>query len=110
MKLMHNYQPSNLVSDNEFDTNAFGQLLQEKNIHHILTNANTPAHTKTAVVERAISTLKNRIQRYLTANETRAFRRVLQKIVLSYNEARHSSIGVSPLCNETSFRLSCKKA
>ena len=97
MKLIHKYQPTHLVSDNEFDTNAFKKILEDKNIHHILTDPSNPHHTRNAVVERLIQTLKDRIQRYLTANNTTNFKKVLSKIVLAYNTARHRTIGVSPM-------------
>ena len=97
MNFIHHYQPKHLVSDNEFDTHEFKKLLADKNIHHILTTADNPNHTRNALTERVISTLKDRIQRYLTADDTKNYEKALQKVVLNYNTTRHSAIGVNPL-------------
>ena len=95
MKTKYNFSPYAIVSDNEFISTEYKTLLSKNNIKYIY-SAPGPQHTKTAIVEKNIGTLKLMINRYLTHNKTRQFKHVLDKIVDAYNETKHSSIGVSP--------------
>jgi hypothetical protein len=51
---------------------------------------------KAAVVERFNRTLKSRMWRYFTRNNTRRFLDVLPDIVYAYNNSHHRSIGMKP--------------
>ena len=51
---------------------------------------------KASIAERVIQTLKRKIFKYLTANNTRKYIDVLPKLVMSYNAAKHSTLGTSP--------------
>ena len=95
MKSKYNFSPYAIVSDNEFISTEYKNLLASNNIKYIYSSPG-PQHTKTAIVEKNIGTLKLMINRYLTHNKTRQFVKVLPKIVDAYNETKHSSIGVSP--------------
>ena len=95
MKSKYNFSPYAIVSDNEFISTEYKSLLSKNNIKYIY-SAPGPQHTKTAIVEKNIGTLKLMINRYLTHNKTRQFKQVLPQIVNAYNETKHSSIGVSP--------------
>ena len=52
--------------------------------------------SKANVVERFNRTLQRKIHRYMTANATRRYTDVLQKLVDGYNSAHHRSIGMAP--------------
>lgn len=52
--------------------------------------------TKAAVAERVIRTLKGRLYKYLTSNDTKRYIDVLQDTVYSYNHSKHRSIGMKP--------------
>ena len=95
MKSKYNFSPFAIVSDNEFISSEYKSLLSKHNIKPIY-SAPGPQHTKTAVVEKNIGTLKLMINRYITSHKTRQFKDVLPQIVDAYNETKHSAIGVSP--------------
>ena len=95
MKTKYNFTPFAIVSDNEFISTEYKSLLSKHNIKAIY-SAPGPQHTKTAIVEKNIGTLKLMINRYITAYKTRQFSKVLPQIVEAYNETKHSAIGVSP--------------
>ena len=52
--------------------------------------------TKAAVVERLNRTIKNRIFRYLTRDNTKKYIDVLPRILKNYNISFHRTIGMSP--------------
>lgn len=52
--------------------------------------------TKAAIVERFIRTFKERMYRYFTHKKTRRYVDVLQQIVESYNNSKHSAIKMIP--------------
>ena len=52
---------------------------------------------KCAVVERLIKTLKSKLYRYMTANNTDRYVDVLQDLAHSYNSAYHSTIKTAPI-------------
>ena len=56
----------------------------------------TSSDTKCALVERWNRTLKNKMFRYFTANNTLVYIPVLNALVQSYNNKIHSTIGVAP--------------
>src|SRR5215510_9206841 len=51
---------------------------------------------KCTIVERVQRTLREKIYKYFTANNTYRFIDVLSQVVSSYNNAVHSSIGMAP--------------
>ena len=76
----------------EFYNKTFAQLLKRYHIHHFSTNGDT----KASVVERFNRTLKQRMYRYFTTNNTLNFVPVLQSLVKGYNRTYHGSIKMAP--------------
>ena len=60
-----------------------------------LTNQNAP-HIKAAIVERFNRTIKNKIWRVFTYLGRKQYSNILQKLVQSYNNSFHRSIGTAP--------------
>lgn len=87
-------QPDKLQTDagKEFLNRKFQALLKEYDIGFFTTDSDT----KSAVVERVNRTLKERMWRYFTAENTYHYRDVLQQLVQGYNHRRHRSIGMPP--------------
>jgi transposase InsO family protein len=87
-------QPAKLQTDKgkEFYCRPVQELLHRKGIHHF----STESENKAAVVERFNRTLKMRLYRYLTANNTKRYISALQQLVDGYNAAQHRSIGMAP--------------
>lgn len=52
---------------------------------------------KASIAERVIQTLKRKIYKYLTANNTMKYVNVLSQLVENYNHAFHRSLGTSPV-------------
>ena len=79
-------------SEKEFYNKTFAQLLKRCNIHHFSTSGDT----KASMVERFNRTLKQRMYRYFTTNNTLKFVPVLQSLVKGYNRTYHRSIKIAP--------------
>ena len=86
--------PIQLQTDDgkEFYNKTFQNLLNKYKIHHFSTSGDT----KASVVERFNRTLKQRMYRYFTVNNTLNFVPVLQTFVKSYNRSYHRSIQMAP--------------
>ena len=86
--------PIQLKTDDgkEFYNKTFQNLLNKYKIHHFSTSGDT----KAIVVERFNRTLKQRMYRYFTVNNTLNFVPVLQTFVKSYNRSYHRSIQMAP--------------
>ena len=87
--------PHKLQTDDgtEFKNKEFQTLLKEYDVHFFTTKN----ETKAAVVERFNRTIKTRMWRYFTHNNTHCYVNVLEKLLSSYNKSFHRSIGISPL-------------
>lgn len=77
----------------EFVAKTFQDMLKRYDIH-FYTSENEDI--KAAVVERFNRTLKTKMYRYFTFRNTYRYVDVLQELVDSYNNTRHSSIGMAP--------------
>lgn len=77
----------------EFNSTKFKKFLKEKDI--VYNTTNNP-DTKAAICERSIRTLKSRIFKYLTYNNTFTFIDKLDDFVKAYNNTYHRSIQMSP--------------
>ena len=77
----------------EFTNKQFQKLLKEHNIRFFTTHNETNA----SIVERFNRTLKGKIWKYFTANNTSKYTDILQKLVKSFNSFRHRSIGMRPV-------------
>ena len=87
--------PKKLQTDagKEFFNKKFKVLLENHDIEHFA----TPSEVKASVIEWFNRTLKTRMWRYFTANNTRRYLDVLQDLVRSYNHSYHSSIKMKPM-------------
>ena len=92
--LKENRKPVQLQTDkgSEFYNKTFSDYLKDENIHHF----STQGDTKAATVERFNRTLKERMYRAFTANNTLSYLDMLPELVSSYNASRHRSIGMAP--------------
>jgi Integrase core domain/Chromo (CHRromatin Organisation MOdifier) domain len=77
----------------EFLNSTFQSMLKR---HGIKFYTSENEDIKASVVERLNRTIKERMFRYFTHNNTRCYMDVLQDIMHSYNNTRHRSIGMSP--------------
>jgi hypothetical protein len=76
----------------EFLNKHVNKLLEKHNIELWTTNS----EMKAALVERFNRTMKTRMYKYFTANNTRRYADILDDLVLGYNNTTHSSIGMAP--------------
>ena len=87
-------QPHILRSDqgSEYVNREVRNFLKEKKVKHIYTFYETKAN----YAERVIKTIKLKIIKYLTANDTFRWIDELDNLTYSYNNSKHRSIGMSP--------------
>ena len=57
----------------------------------------TENEEKSTVVERWNRTMKNKMYKYFTANQTRTYVDVLSEMTKRYNNTKHRSIGMTPI-------------
>lgn len=88
--------PLQIQTDNgrEFLNKHFQTFLKEKNIHYFTTNN---YETKACIVERYIRTIKSVMFKYFTHTNNCKYINVLDKIITSYNNKKHRSIGMAPI-------------
>jgi hypothetical protein len=98
-------QPQKLQTDDgkEFLNVHVRQLLRSRKIVHFTYNNQ---EIKAACVERFNRTLKTRMERYLTHNNTHGWIDSLDKIMRSYNNTVHTSIRMTPNDAKSSRRKS----
>lgn len=87
-------KPTKLQTDKgkEFFNKDVSEILDKYKIQHFATES----ETKAAIVERFNRTLKNRMWQYFTYKRTRRFVDILDKLINSYNQSYHRSIGCAP--------------
>jgi len=87
--------PQRLQTDKgkEFLNTPVQNYLKNKNVHHFVTQN----ETKAAMVERFNRTLKIRMWRYFTANNTQRYIDVLPSLLSAYNNSVHRTIGMKPV-------------
>ena len=87
-------KPVQLQTDkgSEFYNKTFQDFLKEQGIHHF----STEGDTKAATVERFNRTLKERMYRAFTANNSLNYLWMLPALVKSYNASVHRSIKMAP--------------
>ncbi len=90
-----NRKPIKLQTDKgtEFLNLPFQNFLKSMNIEFFTSFSDL----KAAVCERFNRTLKARMWRYLTKNNTKRYIDILQDLVKSYNNSYHRSIGIEPI-------------
>lgn len=74
----------------EFYNNKVTRYCQNKNITLYSVSS---YEIKASIAERVIQTLKRKIYKYLTANNTKTYITVLPRLVESYNNSPHTSLG-----------------
>ncbi|KAF7642729.1 hypothetical protein LDENG_00252410 [Lucifuga dentata] len=77
----------------EFFNKSFQALMKKHGIIHFVTDSDL----KPSVSEKFNRTLKTRMWRYFTANNTRRYLNILQDLVKSYNHSYHTSIKMAPM-------------
>ena len=94
LKNSHPRKPNRLQTDKgkEFLNKPVQDYLKDNAIHHIASESDQ----KAAMVERFNRTLKTRMWRYFTANNTYRYIDVLEELLTGYNHARHRTIGMAP--------------
>ena len=94
-KIIKKRTPLRLQTDKgkEFLNRKFQAYLKTKKIHFFVTHN---VETKASVVERFQRTLKQRMWRYFTHQQTQRYVDVLPKLVKAYNSAHHRTIGMAP--------------
>lgn len=87
-------KPGKLRSDKgtEFNNKILKKYLKDHNVHYFTTQNEGKANYS----ERCIKTIKSKIIRYMTHNNTRRYVDKLQDFVNSYNNTFHRSIGMPP--------------
>ena len=101
-------KPETFHSDKgtEFTNRKFQALLKKEGIRFFTTQN----ETKASIVERFNRTLKGKMWKYFTANNTLKYMDILQKLVKSYNHSRRCSIGMRPVdVNETNESIVWQK-
>ena len=78
-----------------------GKEYLNKHVHTLLKKYNielwtTNSEMKAAIVERFNRTMKTRMYKYFTANNTKRYVDILEDLVMGYNNTIHSSIGMAP--------------
>lgn len=88
--------PRSLQTDKgtEFTNRNLQRWLKDKGVHFFTTENED---IKASIVERFNRTLKSKMWRYFTKNDTSTYVDVLQKMVNVYNHTPHRSIGMAPL-------------
>ena len=74
-----------------------GKEFYNKQVQNLIELYSTENEEKSSVVERWNRTMKEKMWKYFSANSTRVYIDVLQKLVDQYNNTRHSSIKMTPV-------------
>ena len=100
-------KPIFIMSDKggEFTGAVIQRFFRENGVHFYVIH---DEDTKASIAERVQRTLKSKMWRYFTHQNTRRYVNILQDLVLSYNHTPHRSIGRAPITvtrdNETDVR------
>ena len=88
-------KPEKLQTDEgkEFINKELQKYLKSESVHHFCSHSDK----KAAVVERFNRTLKTKIWKYFTAQQTYTYINKLEDFVKSYNHSIHRSIGMRPI-------------
>ena len=94
-RIMKTRQPKRLQTDKgtEFLNYRVQNMLKERGIEFFTTNS----ELKASIVERFNRTLKSRMYKYFTANNTLRYVDVVQQLVEGYNASYQGSIGMKPI-------------
>ena len=93
-RIFANRSPRHIASDagGEFLGPAVRDLFKKYNIKHFVLKG----QPKCSIVERVIRTIKNKMFKYFTANDTLKYIDVLDELVSGYNNKYHRTIQMAP--------------
>ena len=74
-----------------------GKEFYNKDFKDLIELYSTENEEKSSVVERWITTMKEKMRKYFTANSTNVYMNVLSDLIKEYNNMRHSSIKMTPV-------------
>ena len=74
-----------------------GKEFYNKDVKSLIELYSTENEEKSSVVERWIRTMKEKMWKYFTDNNTNVYIDILQDLVKDYNNTRHSSIKMTPV-------------
>ena len=89
--------PKNLITDGglEFFNSSVKKIFDSFGINHFKSKTKTP--WKASMAERAIQTIKSRLEKYFAHSKKRIWIDIISDIVENYNKTPHRSIGMAPL-------------
>ena len=89
--------PKNIITDGglEFFNSSVRKIFNSFGINHF--KCPTKTAWKASMAERAIQTVKSRLEKYFSKTKQRKWIDVIDQIVNNYNETPHRSIGMAPL-------------
>ena len=89
--------PKNLITDGglEFFNSLVHQVFDSFGINHF--KLQTKTSWKASIVERAIQTIKSRLEKYFAKTNSRKWIDIIGQVVENYNNTPHRSIGMAPL-------------
>lgn len=94
IKNRFNRKPEVVVSDPGLEFRGkFTEYLNKEGIKQILLRV----EQKAALAERLIRTVKEKMVKYMTHNDTKRYLEILPDIIRSYNRRVHRSIGMAPI-------------
>lgn len=87
--------PKIITSDKgkEFTGSEFKNLLRKYRISQYFS---LPNRTKASIIERVIKTIRMKLGKFMTHTKSKKILDVIHKIMESYNESIHSTVGMSP--------------
>ena len=88
--------PKNIITDGglEFFNSSVRNVFDSYGINHF--KSPTKTTWKASMAERAIQTIKSRLEKYFAKTKKRIWIDVIDQIVQNYNETPHRSIGMAP--------------
>ena len=93
-KIFQERVPISLRTDSggEFINHIVKEFLKKRGVNHFVSKN----ETKSSIIERFIRTLKGKLFRYFTKNQTHNYIDVLSNLISSYNNTYHRSIKMRP--------------
>lgn len=94
-KILLKHRTSKLQTDQgkEFLNTKVKQVLKN---HFVVHYTSQNKNIKCAIIERFNKTLRNKLYKHFTGNETKSYLGVLDKFVSHYNNSKHQTIGMPP--------------
>lgn len=89
--------PNSIITDQglEFFNASVQKVFQSYGINHYYLKTRTP--WKTPMAERAIRTIKSRLERYMRFHKTKRWIDILPQMIKNYNRTPHRTIGMAPV-------------